>query len=346
MDGAQQDDKVADKVRASIHEWREHKKKAKYFEQKANENPRLYASSAFYHVRGTRRHIRRLLRKRFGVKVRYFGFRSKQYIASRKRFPYYPPRRPQDHYDYVQFSVMSDLLRFHDVLWAAMYSAYIKAHRDGEDPDVAALSALFRLAASGPWGATPTNRTELDEFLREISTITVAGWVGAHISFTKNTRVEAALSENTDGSRGANFAKLIEEELVPATLIAWDELRPGEPLRPGSGKANLVSRVEGWLQKIGSEAAEKQRAYEELDEVTGHSGTDQLLEDFERMETVRRLEEMAGLSLGEAAVWHRVRCGMEIAQIAEELEITENNVYVKKHNAIKKLGEARRASGL
>jgi hypothetical protein len=156
MDGAQQDHRLAHKVSSSINEWREAKKRAVFFERKANESPRAYASSAFYHIRGTRRHLRRLLRKRFGVKVRYFGFRSKQYIASRKRFPYYPPRCAEDYCDYVQLSVMSNLLRFHDVLWAAMHSAYIRAHRDGEDPDVAALSALFRLAGSGPWGATLT----------------------------------------------------------------------------------------------------------------------------------------------------------------------------------------------
>src|SRR5215212_7977942 len=161
MDGAQQ----GNKVRASIDEWREHKKQAKHFEQKASENANIYASSAFYHIRGTRRHLRRLLRKRFGVKVRYFGFRSKQYIASRKRFPYYPPSSPREYYDYVQFRVMSNLLRVHDVLWAAMHAAYIRAHRNGEDPDVAALSALFRIMGSGPWAATPSNRSELDDVL-------------------------------------------------------------------------------------------------------------------------------------------------------------------------------------
>src|SRR5829696_3631659 len=162
MDGAHQEDKVS----ASINEWREHKKRINDFEHKASENPNFYASSAFYHIRGTRRHLRRLLRRKYGVKVRYFGFRSKQYIASRERFPYYPPSSPRDYYDYVQFSVMSNLLRVHDVLWAAMHSAYIRAHRNGEDPDLAALSALFRVVGSGPGTATPTNRSEPDDILR------------------------------------------------------------------------------------------------------------------------------------------------------------------------------------
>jgi hypothetical protein len=306
MAGARKDDQFADKVRASMYEWRESKRQTKYFEQKVNENPRFYASSAFYHIRGTRRHLRRLLRRRFGVKVRYYGWRSEQYIASRKRFLVYPPRNPQDYSNYVQLRVFSNLLRVLDHYWAAMHSAYIEAHRNGEDPDVAALSALFTIASSGPWAATPTNRTEPDDVLREMTAITVAGWVGTHISLTRHRRVNAALSENTGGLPGANFAKLLEE-LVPASIIAWDELLPGERLGPGGGKTSLVSRVEGLLQKIGSEAAEKQKPFEQLDEVTERGRSDQLLEEFERMETVRQLEETAGLSPGEAEVWQRVR---------------------------------------
>jgi DNA-binding CsgD family transcriptional regulator len=324
MDGARQDDRATDKVRASIYEWAEHKRRTKRFEQKANENPRFYASSAFYHIRGTRRHLRRLLRKRFGVKVRYLGFRSKQYIVSRKRFPYYPPRRPQDYYDYVQFGVMSNLLRFHDALWAEMHSAYIQAHRDGEDPDVAALSALFRLAGSGPWGATPTNRTEPDEFLREISAVTVAGWAGAHISLQsekRNQRVEAALRENTDGSPEAMFARLVEE-LVPATLIAWDELQPGEPLRPGSGKTNLVSRAEQLVQKIGSEAAEKQKPSEYMEPRKEYSdGGDHELEAFLLREELRTKLSGQQYEIAELKLQKHTE-----KEIAAELHITEGAV--------------------
>jgi hypothetical protein len=68
----------------------------------------------FGQIRGHRRHVRRLLRKRFGVKVRYFWFRSEQYVACRERFPQYPPRHSEDYYDYVQFRVMSNMLRVLD----------------------------------------------------------------------------------------------------------------------------------------------------------------------------------------------------------------------------------------
>jgi DNA-binding CsgD family transcriptional regulator len=226
-----------------------------------------------------------------------------------------------------------------------MHSAYIRAHHNGEDPGVAALSALFRVVGSGPGAATPTNRSEPDDVLRKMSATTVAGWVGAHISLGKHQRVRDALGENTDGSPGANFAKLIEE-LVPATILAWDELQPGEPLRPGRRETNLVSRVEGLLQKIGSEAAEKQQAHIQFDEVTGHDQSDQLLEEFERMETLRQLEQTTQLTQLEAAVWQRARDGQANAEIAEELKISENSVSVHKSHAVKKLREVRRASGL
>ena len=88
------------------------------------------------------------------------------------------------------------------------------------------------------------------------------------------------------------------------------------------------------------------KPHEQFTEVTGDGRNDPLLEEFERMETVHQLEAAAGLSPGESAVWQRLRSGMEITEIARELQITKGNVSVKKHNALKKLGEARRASGL
>ena len=188
--------KSGEDIRAAKAEWLELEEKTKYFEQKASENPRLYASSAFYHIRGTRRHVRRLLRKKFGVKVRYFGFRSQQYIASRKRFPYYhPAQTPQEYYDYVQFVGLSNLLRVYGVRWFAMHSAYIKVHRTGEDPAAAACAALLELHRQGPWAAIPTSEEEPDDTLREMSAKSVAGFVAAHIHRTENRRHDTDLQE-------------------------------------------------------------------------------------------------------------------------------------------------------
>jgi hypothetical protein len=248
------DEELLKDVRTHIDEWHASAKRTKDFEEKAREDPRKYASSAFWFIRGTRRHVRWLLRKRFGVKVRYFGLRSEQYVACRERLPQYPPRNPQGYYNYVQFRFMSDLLRALDAQWAVMHSTYIEAYRSGENPDVAALAAFFELARSGPFGATPTRETEPDDVLREMQAKTVAGWVGLRMSLGVNKSLSAVLSQRTGGSRGANFAELMKN-LVPAAVVAWDELQPGEPLHTGSGETNLVSRAERLLIHEGSEAA-------------------------------------------------------------------------------------------
>ncbi len=288
MDGTGRGHKISEDIRASIAKWREHEGRTKYFGQKASENPSLYASSAFYHIRGTRRHLRRLLRKRFGVKVRYFGFRSKQYIASQKRFPNYSPRSPQEYYDYVQFRAMSNLLRVHDVLWFAMHSAYIKAHHAGKDPDDAACAALFRCLRMEPI-ASPTKREEPDDVLREMSAINLAGWIGPQVNRTTHWRVGAVLNEISGGSRSGSFTKFIEE-LLPAMILAWSERQPGEPLKSGSGETNLVSRVEGQLERLGSQAAKLDREGK-LSETVSDSVADteeNELEEFERRETLQQ----------------------------------------------------------
>jgi hypothetical protein len=350
------EDNSLEKVRASKDEWHSLEKRRTDFEQKANENPGFYASSAFYFIRGTRRHLRRLLRRRFGVKVRYHWWRSEQYVASRKRFPVYPPRTPQDYYDYVQFRVMSNLLRVHDELWAAMHSAYIKAHRDGEDSDMAALSALFRVAGSGPWSATPTNRTEPDDFLREMSAITVAGWVGSHVSLGANKRLNAVLSEQTGGSRGRNFAEFMRN-LVPATTVAWEELQPDEPLRPGNRETNLVSRVERLLINEGNEAAKLEREGKlaslenGLESDGGDCGSEDVdLEEFERQETLRQQSnalqgwvERARFSEQERRVYELDKLMSEDTEaIAHELGISGGHVRVVRKNYRDKLRKVAR----
>jgi hypothetical protein len=357
MGQARPDDHFLDEVCAHIDEWHASAKRTKDLEEKAREDPRTYASLALDFIRSRRRHIRRLLRKRFGVKVRYFGFRSEQYVACRDRFPRYPSRHPQDYYNYVQFRVMSNLLRGLDVQWAVMHSAYIKAYRSGEDPDVAALAALFSLSRSGPIGATPTIETEPDDVLREMQAKQIAGWVGSHISLDLNKSLSAVLGERTGGSRGANFVELMKN-LVPATVVAWADLQPGEPLRPGSGETNLVSRAERLLINEGSEAARLERKGKFADlaaspgsDRKGEGLEDADLEEFERQETLRQqlsaLQgwiERAGFSEQEQRVYELdMRMGEDAQAIARELGKSDGHVRVVRKNYRDKI---RRAAGL
>jgi hypothetical protein len=75
------DEQLLNEVRVHIDEWHALAKRTKDFEDKAREDPRTYASLTFGYICAHRRHIRRLLRKRLGVKVRYFGIRSEQCVA-------------------------------------------------------------------------------------------------------------------------------------------------------------------------------------------------------------------------------------------------------------------------
>jgi hypothetical protein len=348
---------LLNEVRAHIDEWHAFAKRTKHFEEKAREDPRTYASLTFGYIRAHRRHIRRLLRKRFGVKVRYFGIRSEQYVACRERFPQYPPRHPQDYFNYVQLRVMSNLLRVLDVEWSVMYAAYINAHFTGENPDAAALTAYFNRSRSGPLGATPTRDTERDDVLREMQAKQVAGWVGSHISLRVNERLRAVLSERTGGTRGANFAELMKN-LVPAAVVAWDELQLGEPLRPGSGETNLVSRVERLLINEGSEAAKLERIHRFADleaspgsDREGAGLEDADLAEFERQETLRQqlnaLQgwiERAGFSEQEQRVYELDRRMDEDTQaIARVLGRSDGHVRVVRKNYRDKI---RRAAGL
>jgi len=251
---------------------------------------------------------------------------------------------------------MSSMLKALDVQWAVMHSAYIKAHLSGENPDAAALGALFSLLRSGPLGATPTMETERDDVLREMQAKTVAGWVGSHISLGVNKSLNSVLSERTCGSRGANFAELMKD-LVSATVVAWDELQPGEPLRPGSGETNLVSRAERILINEGSEAAKLKRKgkFADLEAPSASDGEGEGLEDadleeFERQETLRQqlntLQawiERAGFSEQEQRVYELdMRLDENTQAIARELGRSDGHVRVVRKNYRDKI---RRAAG-
>lgn len=102
------------------------------------------------------------------------------------------------------------------------------------------------------------------------------------------------------------------------------------------------------VRLLEGQASEQQRLNREgkLADARELSGNDENLARIEDAELLDSLEQVAGLSPQQTAVWRRLRQGMEIAEIAVELGISKNSVSVQKNNAIKKLKEARRAAGL
>jgi DNA-directed RNA polymerase specialized sigma subunit len=146
------------------------------------------------------------------------------------------------------------------------------------------------------------------------------------------------------------------KNLVPAAIVAWDERQVGEPLRPGSGKTNLVSRAQRHLIKEGSEAAKLERKgkFADLEVAPGSKGEgreDADLAEFEHQETLRQqLQALPGwiesakFSEQEQLVYELDKELDEDTQtIARELGISREQVRVVRKNYHDKI---RRAAGL
>jgi RNA polymerase sigma factor (sigma-70 family) len=141
---------------------------------------------------------------------------------------------------------------------------------------------------------------------------------------------------------GGSISENLTRELLGAILAAYGTLA-GDKQHSGS----FLTQVARALETMGGESASRQNKLTSLPpEVTTIISEDEQIAELERKETLDALEKKAGLSQQQAAVWQWLRRGTEIKEIAAELGISENLVSVQKHNAVKKLKEARRAAGL
>lgn len=343
-----------EQVQASVKAWREAENGTKNQKRLAEGNPEPYVVWLVEFVRQYRRDLRRELRK-FGVKVRYYGWTSEQYVASREHFPGRPPRGRKNRKRYAALRSLSDLLVLHDLLWNEMALAWREATLRNEDPYAPMLRAYFEWRRRGPITATPTKQEEPDASIRQGWTIHLAGWVGAHMSLDRNPRVVAALREDPGGRQGGIRAKLADE-LVGSTLIAWTEREAGEPLRPGGRVTNLVSRVGRQIAHLGSEAGRLLRrgklAANESESLLVDDEDD--IADFVLRETARQnsnlLEE---LITKEGFLAPRQRRVMELflqdyttKAIADEMNIDTDTIRQHKFRSLNKVREAFEKAGL
>ena len=144
-------------------------------------------------------------------------------------------------------------------------------------------------------------------------------------------------------------------ELPGATRIAWSERGSGE------GIADLRNRVSRFIADNGAEESWREdtrmldpkqvhSVSQDLDSVPEHSPEElpeaRLLETPAALrEQLDEIERHAKLSRQQAAVMQRVRRGMAIVEIADELGMSNNQVYVQKSNAISKLKLTSKAAG-
>lgn len=244
---------------------------------------------------------------------------------------------------------------FSDAWWLAQYGILRECNLP--DPSEAALRTYLYVRRSAPvalYGAWASESGSLAEAqrLQGAAAATVAGAVHSGIRLYPDLR--EALAEQ--GSPG----KVLLRELPAAVLTELadlDHLR-----RDTDSRAEVLNKLaqEGLYKILRNRTANRLRTSNgevsrswELNEASTQAGkTDSDLEDFEISETLRQqrqqldhLQEVANLSPQQNEIFNRVRRGMEIKEIAAELGISENQVSVQKHNAMKKLSQAREAAG-
>ncbi len=183
----------------------------------------------------------------------------------------------------------------------------------------------------------------IDPRLRELVAAILTGQVEEKISLSRNKRLKATLSEQGGDAR----AEL--QKLLPAAVM--EEWKPAGSEVPSAGKYREIrSRIARNLERSGNESGYLERlgklSSSESSEVA--EDTDDL-SDFERREEARQqldsLEKNVTLSKQQAEIWQRLRQGMEIAEIASELEIPRNQVSKQKARIKRKMQKVRTAVG-
>jgi hypothetical protein len=147
-------DRTNARVRDRVAAWRGANRWLENQELRAREDPRAFVSMFVPYVLRQRRHIRRFLFSRFGVKVNYHrriggsdgrgnlpGLFGEQYVAVPERFPLRFWCCPEDYSLFHWYAAWGDLLYWFDGAWMVVVLARIDAARRGIDPDVAVVEA-------------------------------------------------------------------------------------------------------------------------------------------------------------------------------------------------------------
>lgn len=176
---------------------------------------------------------------------------------------------------------------------------------------------------------------------RAASINAAAGWSRANLSWYGRPGGELR--------RALGEYERLSEELPGASLIAWEDRAPSEPLRStGKREENLARRVAKEIVAAGNEDATRPGTlvHDALGSVIeGASGQhDELLEEFEFRVTAQQVLAQAKLTERERRVYELdMQTGCDAAYIARELGITESTVRGHRKNYTAKM---RKVAGL
>lgn len=184
----------------------------------------------------------------------------------------------------------------------------------------------------------------------------VAGWSLANLSLKGTPGGALRHALGAEASPKAQYERLVKE-LPTASLIAWEDRVPEEPLRStGKRQTNLARRIAAILEKVGNEdttrlgklthqifGTAEQEEDRRVGQVVGEA--EPLLEEFECQETARQelkqlrtWVENAGFSGQEKRVYEAdMRTDCDTAAIANELGMPAGQVRVVRGNYRKKI---------
>jgi DNA-binding CsgD family transcriptional regulator len=182
----------------------------------------------------------------------------------------------------------------------------------------------------------------IDPRHRELVAAILTGQVEEKISLSQNKRLKATLRE-----QGGNAQTELQKMLPAAVMEEWG--RAESELLAGK-HSGFRSRITRNLERSGIESRYLERlgklSSSESSEVA--EDTDDL-SNFERREEARQqldsLEKSVTLSKQQAEIWQRLRQGMEIAEIASELEIPRQQVSTQKARIKRKMQKVRTTVG-
>jgi len=242
-----------------------------------------------------------LLRHYYGIA--YDPYRKERVTVEPELTP--RTRREQITMEYTLYRV--ELASY---LWVTLRIALPRAERRGEDVDETARKAFLAWLEHAPaYEGSFARRTD-QPAMKRAACLALANWLAVNPLLYPDTR-KALRADGID----------LFEALPAAGILAFDDLRPGEPLRRGDNRPNLVSRAEKHLA-IG---IEKDRAdadpdlFENEDEEVGMSFLDRdLVQFFER--------ESAALSQQQREFFALAASGMSNKEISEKTQRSETHV--------------------
>jgi DNA-binding CsgD family transcriptional regulator len=179
--------------------------------------------------------------------------------------------------------------------------------------------------------------------MREAVCAVLTGQTEAQISLSHNKRLKATLSE-----QGKNAWTELQKELPATVMEEWSAAR--DKLASAGKYSEFRTRIARNLERSGTESSylARQGKLSSAESIEVAEGTDELSE-FERREEARQkldaLEQKAKLSKQQTEIWHRLKRGMEIAEIAGELEIPKKQVSTQKARIKRKMQKVRIAVG-